>query len=201
MPSSSSTLTPMCVQQQQFFIVVAVPVLLVLILLLLLLLTTQEAAAAATEECEITGSKHRREKSDNDDERRFSATEEEREKRQLECSWCRVWMTERKKRLQRGKSSLFNLSLSLAHRITGGSIFCWTLFLSVCVERVFLLLHRLVFSADLVSCNSRSSVQSKDAAEKVGREALDLLLQLRRWLLLSTFRLLQYRSTVAGALR
>ncbi|KAH9569228.1 hypothetical protein CY35_03G121700 [Sphagnum magellanicum] len=120
----------------------------------------------ATEECEITGSKHRREKSDNDDERRFKAKEEEREKRQLECSWCRLWMTERKKRLQRGRSSLFNLSLSLAHRIAGGSIFCWTLFLSVCVERVFLLLHRLVFSADLVSCNSRSSVQLKDAAEK-----------------------------------
>jgi hypothetical protein len=114
-------------------------------------------------------------------------------------------MTERKKRLQRGRSSLFNLSLSLAHRIAGGSIFCWTLFLSVCVERVFLLLHRLVFSADLVSCNSRSSVQLKDAAEKVGRKTLDLLLLLRRWLLLllllSTFRLLQYRTTVAGALR
>lgn len=94
--------------------------------------------------------------------------------------------------------------LSLAHRIAGGSIFCWTLFLSVCVERVFLLLHRLVFSADLVSCNSRSSVQLKDAAEKVGRETLHLLLLLRRGLLLlllSTFRLLQYRSTVAGALR
>jgi hypothetical protein len=112
-------------------------------------------------------------------------------------------MTERKKRLQRGRSSIFNLSLSLAHRIAGGSIFCWTLFLSVCVERVFLLLHRLVFSADLVSCNSRSSVQLKDAAEKVGRETLDLLLLLRRGLLLllSTFRLLQYRSTVAGTLR
>jgi len=209
MPSSaSSTLTLLCVQQQQqqFFLVVAVPVLLVRILLLLQLLTTQAAAAAAaaTEECEITGSKHRREKSDNDDERRFKAKEEEREKRQLECSWCRLWMTERKKRLQRGRSSLFNLSLSLAHRIAGGSIFCWTLFLSVCVERVFLSLHRLVFSADLVSCNSRSSVQLKDAAEKVGRETLDLLLLLRRWLLLlllSTFRLLQYRSTVAGTLR
>jgi hypothetical protein len=127
-------------QQQQFFLVVAVPVLLVRILLLLLLLTTQEAAAAAaaTEECEINGIKHRREKSDNDDERRFKAKEEEREKRQLECSWCRLWMTERKKRLQRGRSSLFNLSLSLAHRIAGGSIFCWTLFLSVCIERVFL---------------------------------------------------------------
>ncbi len=207
--SASSTLTLLCVQQQQqqqqFFLVVAVPVLLVRILLLLLLLTTQEAAAA-TEECEITGSKHRREKSDNDDERRFEAKEEEREKRQLECSWCRLWMTERKKRLQRGRSSLFNLSLSLAHRIAGGSIFCWTLFLSVCVERVFLLLHRLIFSADLVSCNSRSSVQLKDAAEKVGRETVDLLLLLRRCLLLlllllSTFRLLQYRSTVAGTFR
>jgi len=100
-------------QQQQFFLVVAVPVLLVRILLLLLLLTTQEAAAAAaTENCEITGSKHRREKSDNDNERRFKAEEEEREKRQLECSWCRLWMTERKKRLQRGRSSLFNLSVS-----------------------------------------------------------------------------------------
>lgn len=95
-------------------------------------------------------SKHRREKSDNDDERGFRATEEEREKRQLECSWCRLWMIERKKRLQSGRSSLFNLSLSLAHRIAGGSIFFWTLFLSVCVERAFLLLHRLVFSADLV---------------------------------------------------
>ncbi len=65
------------------------------------------------------------------------------------------------------------------------------------------MLHRLVFSADLVSCNSRSSVQLKDAAEKVGRETLDLLLLLRRGLLLllSTFRLLQYRSTVAGTLR
>jgi Na+/melibiose symporter-like transporter len=99
-------------QQQQFFLVVAVPVLLFLILLLLLLLTTQEeAAAAATEECEITGSKHRREKSDNDDERRIRTKEEEGEKRQLECSWCRLWMTERKKRLQRGRSSLFYLSL------------------------------------------------------------------------------------------
>jgi hypothetical protein len=177
----------MCVQQQQFFLVVVVSVLLVLILLLLLLLTTQEeqaAAAAATEECEITGSKHRREKSDNDDERRFRVTEEEREKRQLECSWCRLWMTERKKRLQRGRSSLFYLSLSLAHRIAGGSIFCWTLFLSVCVERVFLLLHLLVFSADLVSCNCCSSVQLKDAAEKVGRETLHLLLLLWRGFLL-----------------
>ncbi len=207
--SSSSTRTPLCVQQQQqqqqFFLVVAVPVLLFLILLLLLLLTTQEeAAAAATEECEITGSKHRREKSDNDDERRIRTKEEEGEKRQLECSWCRLWMTERKKRLQRGRSSVFYFSLSLAHRIAGGSIFCWTLFQSVCVERVFLLLHRLVFSADLVSCNSRSSVQLKDAAEKVGRETLDLLLLLRRGLLLlllSAFGLLQYRSTVAGALR
>jgi hypothetical protein len=47
-------------------------------------------------------------------------------------------------------------------------------------------------------------VQLKDAAEKVGRKILDLLLLLRRGLLLlllSTFRLLQYRSTVAGALR
>ncbi len=49
-------------------------------------------------------------------------------------------------------------------------------------------------------------MQLKDAAEKVGREVLDLLLLLRRGLLLlllllSTLRLLQYRSTVAGTLR
>jgi hypothetical protein len=52
---------------------------------------------------------------------------------------------------------------------------------------------------------SGSSVQLKDAAEKVGREVLDLLLLLRRGLLLllllSTIRLLQYRSTVAGTVR
>jgi len=134
----------------------------------------------------------------------------QRKRRERRDSWSAVgavcgWQKERKG--SKEEDPLSSISLSLAHRIAGGSIFCWTLFLSVYVERVFLLLHRLVFSADLVSYNSRSSVQLKDAAEKVGHETLDLLLLLRRGLLLllllllSTFRLLQYRSTVAGTLR